>query len=79
MDSLVKAGSGLTVMREDQTRIAEENGEIVVWESGRYYLPLRFGYLAEHGDEPLIKALRSAVSGIWPDTAQGASQAQAAP
>ncbi len=66
IDSLVKAGSGLAVIRESSALAMERAGEIVIWKQSRYSLPLSFGFPARRTADPLVAALLSAVREIWP-------------
>ncbi|MBL8470372.1 MAG: LysR family transcriptional regulator [Rhodocyclaceae bacterium] len=65
MSSLVIAGMGLGLMREDQARAAVKARDVVIWPKARCETTLWFIYLADREREPVIKALLDAVRTVW--------------
>ena len=63
--SLVRAGVGLSLLREDVARPASERGEVVIWPHARVGALLGFIYprAAEH--EPAIVATLSLLRTVW--------------
>jgi DNA-binding transcriptional LysR family regulator len=73
--SLVSAGVGISLMREDLARQASEAGEIVVWPGGSANTVLSLVYLAEREESPEIRAFLRAVEQVWHKRAPAASPA----
>jgi len=66
--SLVRAGVGLSVVREDLARSAAGRGEVIVCELAQaVQLPLSFIYRADRQQNPCLKALLSVLQLIWAD------------
>jgi DNA-binding transcriptional LysR family regulator len=63
--SLVAAGVGVSLMREDLARATSEAGEIVVWPEGNARTVLSLVYLAEREKSPEIRAFLRAVQDVW--------------
>ncbi len=68
ISSLVVAGLGASLMREDLAIDAAAAGDIVLWSDKRLLTTLSFVYLAEREDEPVVRALRDVLVGVWMDT-----------
>jgi len=64
--SLVVAGLGIALMRDDQAQALVEAGEACVWEGARLATTLQFIWREEHGRDPVTLALLALVDGIWP-------------
>src|SRR6185437_7588442 len=63
VNSLVAAGLGVALMRED---LAEQaRGTIAIWGETRIVTSLSFLYRREREDEPPIRALREVVGAVW--------------
>ncbi|MCP3866527.1 MAG: LysR family transcriptional regulator [Gammaproteobacteria bacterium] len=69
INALVKAGAGLSLIREDEAIAMQERGEVVIWNHTSYPMTLRFGYLSSRSREPLIMALRQGAQESWPRAA----------
>jgi DNA-binding transcriptional LysR family regulator len=67
--SLVVAGVGLALMRDDVAIEAEAAGEVCLWPGARIETALQFIWPAARGDEPTIRALRALVEESWRDPA----------
>ena len=70
MNALVKAGAGISLIREDEAMAMQAKSEIVVWDRMCYPMTLRFGFLKARNREPLILALRQAAADSWPRVAR---------
>ncbi len=65
ISSLVTAGLGVTLMREDLAIAAADRDEIVLWGDKRLLTTLSFIHLAEREDEPVVRALRDVLARVW--------------
>ena len=65
--SLVVAGVGVALLREDVALAAMEAGEVVLWEPARIETALQFVWQEARGAEPALAALISVVGDVWPD------------
>jgi DNA-binding transcriptional LysR family regulator len=63
--SLVIAGAGVTLMREDLARDAVAAGEAVLWSNARLETTLRFLYLRQREHDPVIHALLDVLHHVW--------------
>ncbi len=66
ISSLVVAGLGVSLMREDIARAQAKAGEIVLWNGPRLLTSLQFLYAREREAEPVIAALIEVVRDVWP-------------
>jgi DNA-binding transcriptional LysR family regulator len=66
ISSLVVAGLGVSLMREDIARAQAKAGEIALWNGPRLLTSLQFLYAREREDEPVIAALIEVVRDVWP-------------
>ena len=65
MRSLVMAGGGVALMREDAALEAAAAGEIALWNKVRLETTLQFVHLRQREDDPVIRALLDVLHGIW--------------
>jgi DNA-binding transcriptional LysR family regulator len=65
ISSLVVAGLGVSLMREDLAIAAAAAGDVVLWSDKRLLTTLSFIYLAEREEEPVIRALRDMLGRVW--------------
>ena len=65
ISSLVVAGLGVSLMREDLAIAAAAAGDVVLWSDKRLLTTLSFIYLAEREGEPVIRALRDMLGRVW--------------
>lgn len=65
ISTLVKAGIGLGLMREDLARAAAAAGEVLIWEGAPLATQLSFLYARGRDTDPVIAALLEAVAEIW--------------
>jgi DNA-binding transcriptional LysR family regulator len=65
MRSLAIAGSGVALMREDIALEAAAEGEVALWNKVRLETTLKFLYLRQREDDPVIRALLDVLHGIW--------------
>ena len=63
--SLVVAGVGIALMRDDIARDAQAASEVCVWSDVELATSLQFIYPRARGDEPVLAALRSLIDDIW--------------
>jgi DNA-binding transcriptional LysR family regulator len=75
--SLVVAGVGLSLIREDAALEAEAAGEVVLWPGAHIETTLQFLWPRARGAEPAIAALVAVVESVWPET-QAAREPEAA-
>ena len=66
--SLVVAGVGLSLIREDAALEAEAAGEVVLWPGAHIETTLQFLWPRARGAEPAIAALVAVVESVWPET-----------
>ena len=76
--SLVVAGVGLSLIREDAALEAEAAGEVVLWPRAHIETTLQFVWPRARGAEPAIAALVGLVEAVWPE-APRLHEAEAAP
>ena len=65
--SLVVAGLGVALMREDLAHEAAAAGEVAVWDKARLTTTLQFVYLKRRAGEPAIRALVEVLRRTWPE------------
>lgn len=65
ISSLVIAGLGVTLMREDLAIEAAAAGEVVLWGDRRLETTLSFIYRAEREDDPIVHALLDVLRRVW--------------
>ncbi len=63
--SLVSAGLGVALMREDLALDAADAGEVALWEGTRLTTTLQFLHLAQRRDDPEIRALLDVLHHVW--------------
>ncbi len=63
--SLVKSGAGLGILREDEIRRHQENGDLQALPVELPPLPLSLAVLKKNRDQPALRALREALTDIW--------------
>jgi DNA-binding transcriptional LysR family regulator len=69
--SLVDAGLGVALMREDLALEAAEKDQVAVWEEARLGTTLQFIYMDERAQDPEIRALLDVLSGVWSSVPAG--------
>ncbi len=73
--SLVIAGLGVALMREDLARESADAGEICYWSDARLPTVLQFIHLRERESEPVIHALLDVIRDVWGEPWQAAAPA----
>lgn len=63
--AFIAAGSGLGFMREDEALEAELSGKVCVWQGDGLPLALSFLTASSRREDPLVRAVLSAVAGMW--------------
>lgn len=69
--SLVVAGGGVALMREDLALEAAAAGEIALWEDVRLVTSLQFIYLKQRENDPEIVALLDVLAHVWTPATAG--------
>jgi len=72
LKSLLAAGLGLCLMREDQALLAQEEGLAEIWPHAAIDSKLAFVFRAEACNEPCIAALIEIIHELWPQSAKEA-------
>lgn len=65
MRSLVIAGGGVAMMREDLALESAASGDIALWNKVRLETTLKFLHLRQREDDPVIRALLDVLHDIW--------------
>jgi DNA-binding transcriptional LysR family regulator len=68
VSSLVVAGLGVALMREDNALAREAAGEVCLWRDVRLETRLWFIHLREREHDPVMRALLAVLDEIWPLT-----------
>ena len=63
--TLVEAGVGLALMREDRALSAAKRGKAVVWGGGRARSTLRFAYSERRANDPAVRAVKEIAAEFW--------------
>lgn len=77
--SLVVAGIGIALMREDIALQAQQAGEICIWSDTRLETSLQFIVPRARADEPVLSALRGVIADVWRPQSAIASNETALP
>ena len=67
--SLVVAGGGISLMREDVALDAAAAGEVVIWDKLKLDATLQFLYPKQRADDPEIRALLDVLQHVWASAA----------
>ena len=78
ISSLVNAGLGVALMREDLALAAHAAGQVCLWRDVRTETSLQFLYLHEREDDPVVRALSDVVADVWSAPAARRSEPRAA-
>ncbi|EJN07746.1 LysR family transcriptional regulator [Herbaspirillum sp. YR522] len=65
LDSLVRAGLGLSLMREDQALLAAEKQELTIWSHAEIQSQLAFVYLAAAESDAMLVGMASVIRDVW--------------
>ncbi len=65
LDTLVRAGTGCALLREEVALPGVEAGDWVVWGHARVDAQLYFSSTTERASDPLVVALASVVRSVW--------------
>ena len=74
---LIRAGAGLSMLREDDALRLQERGEAVIWAGASPAIELGFAVQRQRAGEPLVEALQSVVRAMWQETAPEIEEAEA--
>ncbi len=69
--TLVKNGTGLSLMRQDEALRCETAGEVCVWGGSGQLLDIYFLHRRDREPDPAIRAVLAALRGIWSLTGNG--------
>lgn len=72
--SVLHAGAGMMLLREDHAIKGEAEGWLTVWPVTFAEMPLSLAYQSGRSNDPLIRAFVDAAKAIWPDMAPTAVQ-----
>lgn len=78
ISSLVVAGVGVALMREDMALEAVAANDVCLWRDIRADTRLQFIHLRERKDDPVVHALTDVVKGVWPEAAAADSEPRVA-
>lgn len=62
---LVAAGIGLAMLERSEAAQAQQAGRLMIWETEPMHCALHFAYGAKRQDDPLLRALQTAVMQVW--------------
>ena len=62
-NALLRAGVGLSFIRDDEADVMLKKGEICVWAGESFSLPLRIGFSKFRAEDPIVKALLDIIVG----------------
>lgn len=65
MISMVTAGLGLSLMRDDLAEIAERSGQLAIWRKVAANTPLSFAYIRQSAERAEMRALTEVVLTFW--------------
>jgi len=65
--SMIKAGTGISLLLEQDVRQEELEGNLVIWRKEPLLLKLSIACLKRRRDEPLLQTCSSVVSEVWTD------------
>jgi DNA-binding transcriptional LysR family regulator len=65
INSLVAAGVGVALMREDVALADAAQGRVAIWGDTAISTPLQFVHRRDREDEPTIQAIRDVVAHVW--------------
>jgi len=63
--SLIRAGKGLALLREDEAVAAVQSGHACMWETQITTIPVSFAYWRDREGDRLVRALLDAVRQVW--------------
>lgn len=65
ISSIVSAGLGMTIMRDDIARLAASKDELTIWSGHEINAPLSLVYHSDQDSNPLLIALLSVIKTVW--------------
>lgn len=74
---LIRAGAGLSMLREDDALRLQQRGEATIWPGATPAIELGFAVQRQRAGEPLVDALQSVVKAMWLDGCAALEQAEA--
>jgi len=73
LSSLVAAGLGVALMREDTALVDAAAGRLAVWGDTRLWTRLQFLFRRDRENDPAISAVRDVVAGAWAQAGSAAA------
>lgn len=74
---LIRAGAGISLLREDDADAMQARGEAVCWSGKATGIELGFAVQRQRAAEPLVSALQAVIAEIWPGAATAVGRAEA--
>ena len=74
---LIRAGAGISLLREDDADGMQARGEAVCWSGPTPSVRLGFAVQRQRAGEPLVSALQSVIADMWLEHAATAGSAEA--
>lgn len=65
ISAFVEAGKGISLMREDEARLASKEGKVVIWDKDSLSTQVNFIYKKKRAASPVIRALIQSVRQVW--------------
>jgi DNA-binding transcriptional LysR family regulator len=65
--SMIKAGTGISLLLEQDVRQEEIDGSMTIWRKEQFLLNLSIACLKRRKDEPVLQTFLSALSEVWSD------------
>ncbi len=65
--SMIKAGTGISLLLEQDVRQEELEGNLVIWRKDPFFLKLSIACLKRRRDEPLLQTCSSVITEVWTD------------
>ncbi len=73
---MVRAGTGLSLVREDHAREGEQSGLMATASLGRTRTQLLLAWLSNRGADPLVRAFVAAARAVWPEARERSGEKQ---
>jgi len=74
---LIRAGAGISLLRDDDATAMQDRGEAVCWSGQTPVIELGFAVQRQRAGEPLVSALQSVITTMWLDDGMGSDSAEA--
>jgi hypothetical protein len=64
---MIKAGTGISLLLEQDVRQEEVDGTMTIWRKEQFLVTLSIACLKRRKDEPILRTFLSALSEVWSD------------